>query len=179
MQYYDEVQYIAGVDENDTIQKKVERWEAHKKAILHRALTLAIFVGDTILLQHRKHPVFDSVYDMTISTHQTYRKDTLQDDEETIHNSLERELYLNPHSLREKPKYQGNLIYQSKDPKSIFIEHELCHVYTCDIDTVPGFNPEFAYGLEIVRLDEIKKTDHRLYPLLAPWVKVMIQKEMV
>lgn len=179
MQYYDEVQFIAQVNKEDSIEGKIERWKAHRNGILHRALTIAVYVNDSILLQKRKHPVFDSVLDITVSTHQIYVNDLLQSDEETIYQTLERELLLKPESLKQKPQYKGNVIYQAKDPKSDFREHEVCHVYTCTISSIPLFNPIFAYEVKMASLNAIKNQTQEIYPHLAPWVKEMIQKGMV
>lgn len=179
MQYYEDVQYIALVDKNDIIHGKIERWNAHMQGALHRALTIAIYVKDEILLQKRKHPVFDSVYDITISTHQKYEYTTLQSDEETIYQTLQRELLLQPDSIKKKPRYMGEIIYQASDPKSNFIEHEVCHIYTCSIDFIPNFNPEFAYEIKTHKLDTITDQKQNIYSFLAPWVYEMIKKDMV
>ncbi|KKQ37173.1 MAG: hypothetical protein US54_C0042G0002 [Candidatus Roizmanbacteria bacterium GW2011_GWA2_37_7] len=179
MQHYDDVRYIATVDTKDEVQGKIERWEAHTKGILHRALTLAVFVKDTVLLQHRKHPVFDSVYDMTISTHQQYKDSTLQTDEEAMYQTLKRELLLAPSSLKQIPQYKGTVMYQANDPKSDFIEHEVCHVYTCSVDAHPNFDPAYAYDLKAYSLETITNQTNSLYSRLAPWVKEMIKKGMV
>jgi len=179
MQYYDDVQYIAQVNDEDSIEGKIERWEAHRNGILHRALTIAVYINDSILLQKRKHPVFDSVFDITVSTHQIYVDDILQSDEETIYQTLERELLLKPESLKQKPEYKGNVMYQANDPKSDFIEHEVCHVYTCVISSIPLFDPAFAYEVKMVSVDDIKNLELGTHLHLAPWVKEMIKKDMV
>ncbi|MDP4011591.1 MAG: hypothetical protein Q8P72_05205 [Candidatus Roizmanbacteria bacterium] len=179
MQYYDEIQYIARVNTNDSIQEKIERWKAHKKGILHRAITVVVKIKEDILLQHRKHPVFDSVYDMTISTHQIYDGVHIQSDEEAIYQTLERELHIKPNILTQKPTYSGNVVYRAEDPKSAYIEHEVCHVYTCTISSIPLFNPIFAYEVKTASLNAIKNQTQEIYPHLAPWVKEMIQKGMV
>jgi len=179
MQCYDDVQYIAQVNGADSIKGTIERWEAHRNGILHRALTIAVYINDSILLQKRKHPVFDSVFDMTVSTHQIYVNDILQSDEDAIYQTLERELLLKPEFLKQKPEYIGNVIYQANDPKSDFIEHEVCHVYTCATSSIPLFNPMFAYEVKMVSLNAIKNQTQEIYPHLAPWVKEMIRKDMV
>jgi len=179
MQYYDNVQFIAQVNTEDSIEGTIERWKAHRDDILHRALTIAVYVNDSILLQKRKHPVFDSVFDITVSTHQIYVNGLLQSDEEAINQTLERELLLAPASLKQKPQFKGSVVYKAKDPKSDFTEHEVCHVYTCAIGSMPLFNPVFAYEVKTVSLDTIKDQTQEIYPHLAPWVKEMIRKGMV
>lgn len=179
MHYYEDVQYIARVNKDDTIQDTVERWEAHKKGLLHRALTITIFINESVLLQKRKHPVFDSVYDMTISTHQKYVNGELQDDEEALFQTLERELHIKKESITKKFQHKGNIVYQAADPKSDYIEHEVCHIYTCGLDHTPTFDPAYAYGIQILPIEEIIDQKKQTYHRLAPWVQEMMTKGMV
>lgn len=178
MKYYDELQYIACVDESDRILDRVERWEAHKKGILHRAITIAVYYQDFAILQHRKHPVFDNVFDMTVSSHQLYNTE-IETDESTMFRTLERELSLRKSDLIEAPTYEGNVIYEAQDPNSQYKEHEVCHVYTCHTKTVPKMNLDFAYGYSLQKIENIKNEKSPLYSILAPWVKEMITKNLV
>lgn len=178
MKYYDDLQYIARVDSQDTIIDRVERWEAHTKGLLHRAITVAVYYQDFAILQHRKHPVFDNVFDLTVSSHQLYDKE-IESDESTIMRTLERELTIKRSDLEGKPKYEGNVIYQAQDPNSIYQEHEVCHVYTCHTKMVPKMNLDFAYGYSLQKIDEIKNKKSPLYAILAPWVREMIEKNLV
>jgi len=179
MQYYEDIQYIARVGSDDAIQGKIERWAAHQKGILHRAITIAVYINESILLQKRKHPVFDSVFDMTVSTHQLYVDGSFQSDEQTIFQTLKQELFLKPESLTQKPQYKGNITYQAADPKSDYAEHEVCHVYTCATNTLPLFDPAFAYGVKTATRSEIIDQNAAIYHELSPWVKEMIQDGMV
>ncbi len=178
MSYYDENQYIAQVDEQDTILGKVERWDAHKKGILHRALTVAVFYHDFAVLQHRKHPVFDNVFDLSVSSHQMYT-DTVEDDISTIHRTLEREFGLSKSDLNEPPTQQGVIVYEAKDPQSMYTEHEVCHIYSCESKQAPKINLDFAYGYSLQKMDEITNRKSPLYAILAPWVKKMIEEKMI
>src|SRR3989338_3874832 len=69
MHYYKQKQFLAQVDKNDKILGKIEKWECHKKAILHRGYTCILTYEDNYVLQHRKHPVFDGVFDLSFSSH--------------------------------------------------------------------------------------------------------------
>ncbi|PIV08416.1 hypothetical protein COS52_02770, partial [Candidatus Roizmanbacteria bacterium CG03_land_8_20_14_0_80_39_12] len=91
MDYYKKKQFLAEVNEKDEIVGKIEKWEAHKKGILHRGYTAIITFEDQLLLQHRKHPIFDNVFDFSFSSHQVYVKDTIQDDVVAILEGLQRE----------------------------------------------------------------------------------------
>ncbi|OGK35133.1 hypothetical protein A3A93_02855 [Candidatus Roizmanbacteria bacterium RIFCSPLOWO2_01_FULL_38_12] len=170
MDYFDQLQYIAKVDKNDKVIGKIERWQAHKKGILHRGFTLAVFYKNKIVLQHRKHPVFDGVFDATISSHQIFENEKLEDDISAIYKTLDREWNIGEENLDAKPKYVGKIYYQATDPRSDFKEHEICRIFSCSLKNLKLPNFEFAYGLIVKPLNEIKNPKNPLYPLLAPWV---------
>lgn len=179
MSYYDEQQEIAHVDEHDNILNAVEKWEAHKKGLLHRAITVAVFYNDYAILQHRKHPVFDNVFDLSVSSHQLMKNGEIEEDEQTLYRTIKRELGLTQKDLIEQPVHDGNICYKACDPHSEYVEHEVCHIYTCRTKKVPKINLEFAYGYSLQKADEIKNKKSPLYSILAPWVKEMIHKEII
>lgn len=179
MDYFDQTQHIAAVDKTDTIIGKVEKWEAHKKGILHRAFTVAIFFEDQILLQHRKHPVFNNVFDATISSHQIYVEDQLQADETAVLMTLKREWSINESDLIQKPEFKGTVYYQAKDPLSDYTEHEICRIFTCSIKELKLPNFDFAYGFSRQNLEEVKKKESNIYTLLAPWVQKSFEEGLL
>ena len=69
MDYYKQKQFLAQVDKNDRILGKIEKWEAHKKGVLHRGYTCILIYKGSYIFQHRKHPVFDGVFDLSFSSH--------------------------------------------------------------------------------------------------------------
>jgi isopentenyl-diphosphate delta-isomerase len=177
MNYFDQKQFIAQVDTNDNILGRIEKWEAHKKGILHRAFTVTVFFEDQILLQHRKHPVFDSVFDATISSHQIYINDSLQIDEEAILSTLQREWNIQESDLTETPTLKGTIYYKAKDPLSEYTEHEMCRIYSCTVKELKLPNLEFAYGFSLQKIDDIK--NNALYPLFAPWVTKALEEKLL
>lgn len=179
MSYYDELQEIAHVDKHDTILSGIEKWEAHKKGLLHRAITVAVFYNDYAILQHRKHPVFDNVFDLSVSSHQLLQNGEIESDIHTLHRTIKRELGLSPSDLLHEPVHDGAIYYKAKDPHSKYIEHEVCHIYTCHTKNVPKINLEFAYGYSLQKVEEIKNKRSPLYAILAPWVKVMIEQNII
>ena len=179
MDYFDKPQYIAKVDKNDKVLGKAERWKAHKAGFLHRGFTLAIFYKNQVVLQHRKHPVFDGVLDITISSHQIYEGDALQDDLTAVFQTLNREWNIIPSDLEEKPKLAGTVYYSANDPKTDFKEHEMCRIYTCGVKKLKLPNFEFAYGFLVKPIEEIRDPKNPLYTLLAPWVVKALNEETI
>ena len=72
--YYKQKQIIAKVNKKGEIIGKIDKWEAHKKGILHKALSVTLIYKNQYILQHRKHVAFDGVFDLTSSSHQIYIK---------------------------------------------------------------------------------------------------------
>ncbi len=167
MDYYTKKLYIPQVDEKDNVVGKVERWEAHKKGILHRGFTVAVFYKDSIICQHRRHPVFDGVIDMTASSHPLYLEDSIQTVPEAAAHTLKREWNMNVTSLTPL-KLQGTVIYSSSD--GTYTEHELCHFYAAKTETLPVVNLDFAYGYSLFTVKELKDGKTPLMKALAPWV---------
>ncbi|MFA9289267.1 MAG: hypothetical protein ACEQSA_05315 [Weeksellaceae bacterium] len=179
MSYFDQIQYIAHVDKADNILGKIEKWQAHKEGILHRAFTICLHYEDKIILQHRKHPVFGGILDATISSHQTYDGEELQSDETAILNTLKREWFIEQTDLIGGLNMKGKVYYKAQDPRSAYIEHEVCYVYSCAMKNLVLPNFEFAYGFSLCDPEELKDKKGALYPQLAPWVKEMIEKKLI
>ena len=170
---------IARVDKKGKIIGEIEKWEAHKKGILHRGFTVAVFFKDYLILQHRKHPAFDATFDVTISSHQLFINNKLQDTIDATYDALKRELNLTEDDLISKPEKIGFVYYKAKDPNSEFIEHEIDDIVVVKIKKMPIPNYDFAYGLSLVKRDELSNKKSRIYNNLAPWVKVMLAKNIL
>ena len=173
--YYKQKQIIAKVDKGGNVIGKIEKWEAHEKGILHKALTVALIYRDQFVVQHRRHPAFDGVLDITSSSHQIYVNDKLQTTEEATYECLKREWNLEKSDLS-KLKNMGAIYYKAKDEKSIYTEHEMCEILVAEINVKPKPNLDFAYGFSLVDKQELQNKNSRTYENLAPWVKKMIEE---
>lgn len=172
--YYGKKIIIAKCNRKGEVLGPVERWEAHEKAILHRAFTVAVFYKEQLLVQHRKHPVFDGSFDVTSSSHQVLQNDKLQDTIEASLQCLKREWNLEKKDIF-KMKDLGTIYYKAKDNLSIYTEHEICNIVVCQVKKLPSCNMEVSYGYSIVDKKDLHQHS-RIYKNLAPWVKVMIEK---
>jgi len=179
--YYKKKIMIAKCDRKGGIQGPIERWEAHEKGILHRAFTVALIYKGKILIQHRKHPVFDGVLDVTSSSHQIFntKSNTLQDTIEATYSCLEREWGIKPKDLVGNPKDKGTIYYKAKDRFSIYTEHEICNLVSAEIKKLPEPNFEVSYGFSIASKGELDDTSSRLFSTLAPWVQVIIKEKLL
>ena len=179
MNYYNQKQYIAKVNRNGEIIGKIEKWEAHRKGVLHKALSVVLIYKDQYLIQHRKHPAFDGVYDLTSSTHQIYENDILQDTVDATINSLEREWGLKKKDFIKLPKINGTIYYKAKDPRSIYTEHEICEMISVELKRLPEPNYVFAYGFSLVDKKTLTNKKSLIYKNLAPWSKKAIKLKLV
>lgn len=179
MDYYKKQLFLAQVDPQDKIIKKIERWEAHKKSICHRGFTAVLIYKNQIILQHRKHPAFDGFYDLSFSSHPVFVNNKLQSMEEAITNTLKREWNLTRNDLKDDFVYLDKFYYKASDPKSGLVEHEVDYIYVVYINKLPRINTDFAYGYELVSISnfEFSFQDKKILNLnLAPWVDPMIKQ---
>lgn len=167
--YYKQKQIIARVDKEGNVIGKIEKWEAHEKGVLHKALTVALIYKNQFVIQKRKHPAFDGVFDITSSSHQLFINGKLQGTIDATYECLKREWNLDKNDLG-KIKNLGSIYYKAKDPKSIYTEHEVCEILVAKLNAKPKPNLDFAYGFSLVSKQELQNKNSRTYTNLAPWV---------
>lgn len=165
-------QHLILVDKKGKVIGSEEKWQAHKKGILHKAFTALLFYNGKAILQKRKHVVFDKVVDFTASSHPLLIKNKPQNEREAVYTCLRREWGVDKKDLKNL-KDIGAIYYRAKD-KNGYIEHEICTFYTADINHLPVPDFKFAYGFELVELDFLKK-NNSIFPL-APWVEKALLK---
>ncbi len=174
--YYKQKQIIAACDKAGKILGPIEKWEAHKKGILHRAFTVAFVFDGQLVIQHRKHPAFDGVFDITSSSHQLFENGKLQDTSEAILDTIEREWELKRSDVK-KLTDNGQVYYKAKDAKSEFYEHEVCDVFVAEITRFPLPKLDVAYGVSFIDPKDLKNKKSRIYENLAPWVIAAIEQD--
>lgn len=177
--YYKQKQMIARVDRKGNVLGAIEKWEAHKKGILHRAISVALVYKNQYVIQHRKHIAFDGTYDITVSSHQLMVDGQMEDTVGCTLRALKREFNVDLMGLKKRPTIEGFVYYKAKDKFSEFTEHEIDDILVAELKAMPKVNFEFAYGYSLVTKDELKRTSSRLYQNLAPWVKVMLKEKML
>lgn len=177
--YYKEKQIIAKVDRKGNVIGKIEKWEAHRKGVLHKALTVALIYKDYYIVQHRRHPAFNGVFDITSSSHQLFINDKLQTTIDATYLTLKREWNITKKDLLKQPKNLGAVYYKAKDKKSIYTEHEVCEILIAEIKKLPIPNNDFAYGYSLIKKEDLVNKNSRIYENLAPWVKKTIEENLI
>ncbi len=176
--YYKEKQIIARVDKKGRVVGKIDKWEAHRKGILHKALTITLIYKGYFIVQHRKHVAFDGVLDITSSSHQHFIKGNLQTTIEATYQTLKREWNITKKDLLKQPKNLGSVYYKAKDDKSIYTEHEVCEILIATVKKLPTPNLDFAYGYSLMKKGELMNKKSRAYENFAPWVKKTIEENL-
>lgn len=171
--------FLAQLNKKDNIIGKIEKWEAHKKGILHRGFTIVLKYKNYFILQHRKHTVFDGYLDLSFSSHPVYKRNTLQNDLTAIDLSLKREGNIKKTDLFLKPVYKGKVLYKAEDTKSGYIEHEVDHIYLAAVKNLPSFNSKYAYGFSLLTTEQLKNKESPFSKNLAPWVTAFLEKELI
>jgi isopentenyldiphosphate isomerase len=165
--YYQKQLFILAVDKNDNPIKKVERWQAHKEGILHRGFTTILKYHDKFIVQYRKHPVFDGVFDLSFSSHPIFIEEKLQSFEEAIFETFKREWISKEKNL--EIKFLDKYYYKEKDEKSGYLEHEINYLYFINLKKEVKNNPLYSYGMKILTKEDLINQFKKIN--FAPWVK--------
>lgn len=177
--YYDQKQFISKVNKKGEVIGRIEKWEAHKKGILHRAISVTLIYKNQYIIQHRKHPAFDGIFDLTSSSHQIFIDDTLQSSKEAAYECIKREWNIGKNELIGEIKEVGEIYYRARDPNSIYKEHEKCIMLVAKIKNLPTPNFDFAYGFSLVDKNVVADKNSLIYKNLAPWSKKAIENKLI
>ena len=198
--HYEKTINIIQVDRDDQIIGPVERWRAHTDNILHRAISVVIFFEDQVFVQHRKHPLFDGWFDVTIASHQLWQEENKkpEDDISAVMANLAREWHVTADDLRSTPQYMGKIYYHAEDTDGNragyldaetfqklaghgkhFHEQEFDYFYRVDLKKmiVPDFR--YCYGYSLIPLDEILSGRSGVARHLTPWVQQAIREKVL
>ena len=119
------------------IPKKVGHTGEGKR---HLAITVLIYNNrDQVLLQKRKHKVFDDIWDITGATHPLHLEDRDETLEEATLRCLKREYDIDKVTL----KNLGSFNYFAKYGE--LCEHEHCYLLTGEYNDLVELNPEVGY----------------------------------
>ncbi|GIW63253.1 MAG: hypothetical protein KatS3mg091_055 [Patescibacteria group bacterium] len=184
LNYYKKKIYLPKIDNQGNTIGKIERWQAHFEGILHIGFTTLLQFKDQILVQIRKHPIFDGRLDLSFSSHPYYKQNKLIDNKTSIIETLTREwLWEDEQDLPKQSdiKFLFKIKYRSEDKQNQLgriLEHEINHYYIIDLEILPKPNPDYSYGYAFISKTKLKNLD--LYPfkptMFAPWVKKMLKK---
>jgi len=162
-------QLILAVDKNGRFTGHyVSRTAAHAgDGIRHLALTLFLFNRrGELLLQRRRHRVFDNIWDNTASTHQHHTDEGRDEtDAEAAARCLRREWGIGPVALTD----HGGFNYFARCGE--LCENEHCRVMTGQHDGPIRMDPEIAYEYRWLEKPAFRRELEQQPEQYSPWCR--------
>jgi len=157
------------VDENDNVIGTMEKLEAHRKGILHRAFSVLLFnSAGELLLQKRARSKYHSagLWSNTCCSHPA--------PDEKIQDAAARRLR-EEMGIDFKPEFSYKFIYKAKLDKNL-TEHELDHVFTGTFNGRPSINALEVEDWKFVKLDWLKEDMKKNPDSYTAWFKLIIER---
>jgi isopentenyl-diphosphate Delta-isomerase len=155
------------VDERDNMVGTMEKMEAHRKGVLHRAFSILIFNSKgELLLQKRSKEKYHSggLWTNACCSHPTL--------EESIRDTARKRL-LHEMGIDLQPEFAYKFIYETKLDKNL-IEHELDHVFTGIFDGDPSINKQEVEDWRFMSIESIQ-ADIKAHPeIYTAWFKLIM-----
>lgn len=171
-------QTLIVVNEKDNILGYAPRSECHTgKGRRHRAFVILLYDKDgKILLQHRKHKLFDKTWDLAGASHPLHIENRDEDYAEAASRCLKVEWEIEDIELENI----GAFNYFKEDDKNC--ENEYCALIVGKYDGKIKINPKVAYGFRKISLkklfSEIEKNSEAFTPWLIEAVKTLRNHEL-
>ncbi|ECW0140541.1 isopentenyl-diphosphate Delta-isomerase [Salmonella enterica subsp. salamae] len=152
------------IDRDDNVTGTMDKIFAHKKGMLHRAVSVYI-INDNgeILLQQRTAKKYHSggLWSNTCCTHPLPGEDVMSAAERRLMEEMGMECNL----LKLFP------LYYNVDVGNGFREHEITHVFYGVCNDIPVLNPEEAASFSYVSPDHIVYEINRTPEIFTEWFK--------
>jgi isopentenyl-diphosphate Delta-isomerase len=160
------------VDEQDNAIGTMEKMEAHRRGVLHRAFSVVLFnsSGD-LLLQRRAENKYHSggLWTNTCCSH------PLPD--ESVRDAAQRRLKYEM-GINLRPEFAFKFIYKTPLDKDL-IEHELDYVFIGTFDGKPAINNEEVAEWKFMSLRDLK-TDIRISPeIYTVWFRLIVDHPLM
>ena len=162
-------EFLILVDENDNEVGSMEKLEAHKKALLHRAFSVFIFNSKgEFLLQQRADEKYHSpgLWSNTCCSHPLKG--------ETVAGAVKRRL-IQEMGMTPETNFTFSFIYKKEFDNGL-TEHEFDHVYFGKSDQLPQPNPEEVKNWKYINLDDLKKDISSNPDNYTEWLKICFEK---
>jgi len=157
------------VNEKDEVLGEMEKMEAHRKGVLHRAISVLVFnsKGEWLLQQRACHKYHSGLlWSNTTCTHPMSGEETI----EAAHRRLREEMgMVSPLKKAFIFKYKANL---DKD----MIEHELDHVFTGETDNIPVINPDEVRTYRYISTKDLEVEMKNFPNNFTEWFKILFNR---
>lgn len=164
-----ELQQVILVDEQDTPVGVMEKMEAHRKGVLHRAFSIFIFNDKgEMLLQQRADDKYHSagLWTNACCSHPRPGEDIVP----AAHRRLKEEM-----GFDTKLTKLFDLIYKTSFENGL-TEHEFDHVFIGNYNDPVQFNKEEVKAVVYKSMEEIKQLVEERPELFTAWFKIVFAK---
>ena len=162
------MEHVTLVDHDDNPVGTMEKLEAHRKGLLHRAFSILLFNSKgEMLLQKRALSKYHSggLWTNTCCSH------PLPD--EDMHAAARRKLKQEM-GIDLQPEFAYKFIYKANLDKGL-IEHECDHVFIGSFDGTPTINPEEVEDWKYTNLHALRIDISKFPQQYTSWFKLIIE----
>jgi isopentenyl-diphosphate delta-isomerase len=162
-------EYVVLVDVHNNPVGIMEKHEAHRKALLHRALSVFVFnsKGELLLQQRAAHKYHSAgLWTNTCCSHPRVDENTLH----AAHRRLQEEMGFDC-ELTER----FNFIYRTPFDNGL-CEHELDFVYTGTFDGEPVVNEDEVAAYRWISMEELIREVSENPELFTSWFRIILNK---
>ncbi len=170
-------QIILAVDDNGKFEEYIPKMVGHRgEGRRHLAITVLLYNSkEEILLQRRKHQIFDNVWDFTASTHPLHKNNTDETLEQATLRALKDEYDIENISLKRLGEF--NYFAPYRTVQGDFCENEHCAMMIGEYEGEVNMSTEVGYEYKWVDkkefLKDIEKNPKNYTPWAAEGVKVL------
>jgi len=160
------------VDANDNAIGTMEKMEAHKKGLLHRAFSVLIFNSNgELLIQKRASTKYHSggLWTNTCCSHPTPQESI----EQAAKRRLKEEM-----GIEAEPTFTYKFIYKTDLDKNL-IEYEVDHVLTAQFDGEPKVNENEVEDWKYISLKELQRDAQDNPHLYTEWFKLILKHQEI
>lgn len=160
------------VDSDDNVLGTMEKMEAHRKGVLHRAFSILIFnSAGELLLQKRSREKYHSggLWTNACCSHPSPHESI----EESVRKRLQYEM-----GIDVNPTFAYTFQYKAPLDNAL-IEHELDHVYVGQFDGTPEVNPEEVEDWKFVDVEDLRKSVKDNPEKYTAWFRLMLDQPVL
>lgn len=161
------MEHVVLVDENDRETGTLEKMEAHRRGVLHRAFSVILFNSEgKVLLQQRAADKYHSqnLWTNTCCSHPRPGESIVAAAQRRLKEEMGIECTLTPqYAFLYKTSLENNLI-----------EHELDHVLTGTFDGTPEVNAREVQNWKFVDLKDVQKHAETHPELYTYWFRLIL-----
>lgn len=153
------------VDKGDVVLGPIEKLEAHKKGLLHRAFSVFIFNSKgQLLIQQRADGKYHSagLWTNTCCSHPNYGETTL----DAIQRRMKEEM-----DMVAEVEFKFKFTYKALLENNLS-EHEIDHVYFGFSDELPTINPKEVKNWKYISMEELEEELTTHPENYTAWLKI-------